>query len=286
MAEPEVEKWTMQVVSDIHLEMRKGHVPRIERHQNARFLALCGDIGRPFTEPYRELLAQVSAAFEYVVVLCGNHEYYGKGNNTNNRSSPPAYKTKTMSEIEAQVHLLTSALPNVMFLQNSALMLDGVRLLGTTLWSYIPLESRAEAKDRMNDYHLCYTGTSASTLQNGVRPPLLTPEVVTALHQQAVEFLRRSLADDPATPTVILTHHAPTLRNSQNPKYANDTLQCCYATNLEPLMRSPPVRAWCYGHTHWNSDQLINGVRVVTSPAGYPHERQCTGLTQPAVIVI
>lgn len=261
----------MQVVSDIHLEMRKGHVPRIERHEGARFLALCGDIGRPFAQPYRELLAQVSATFEYVVVLCGNHEYYGKGANTR---SP----CKTMGEIEAEVQLLTRALPNVTFLQNSALMLDGVRLLGTTLWTYIPPELRAEAKDRMNDYNLCYT--SAAPKQK------LTPDAVTSLHQQAVEFLRRSLAEDATTPTVILTHHAPTLRDSQNPKYARDSLQCCYATNLEPLMRSPPVRAWCYGHTHWRSDQLINGVRVVTSPAGYPHERECVGLTQPAVITI
>lgn len=262
--------WTLQVLSDIHLEMRHGHVPEIERH--ARFLALCGDIGRPFTPPYRQLLEQVSRKFEHVLLIAGNHCYYGRRNAHYKRP-------KTMSDIERQIRELTAELPNVTFLQNSAVMLEGVRVLGTTLWTYVPPELRAEASYRMNDYALCYVDP-ASPLGP---PSLLTPEVTTALHQRAVSFLRRALDEDTRTPTVILTHHAPTPRNTQHPRYNGDAMQCCYATNLEELMRAP-VKAWIFGHTHFACDQVINSVRVVSSPVGYPHERDCQGLTNPAII--
>jgi len=43
----------------------------------APILALCGDIAKPDTPAYRELLTKYAPLFELVLVIAGNHEYYG-----------------------------------------------------------------------------------------------------------------------------------------------------------------------------------------------------------------
>jgi hypothetical protein len=264
----------MQVVSDIHLEMLHGAVPVIERR--ARFLALCGDIGRPFSQQYRDLVAQASAAFDHVIIIAGNHEYFGGNTRTTRRHPHP----NTMAQIDAQIARIAESLPNVTYLQNSAVMLDGVCVAGSTLWTFIPEEMRDRARKCMNDYRFVYVDTTDPRA-----PALLSPEIVTALHQRAAEYLR-SVITTQTGPLVVLTHHPPTARNSQDPCYDADPVRCCYVNDLDALIR-PPCVAWCFGHTHWRTDQLINGVRVVSSPVGYRHEQAlCGGLSDPLVVAV
>ena len=39
---------------------------------------------------------------------------------------------------------------------------------------------------------------------------------------------------------------------------------------MSDLLRSPSVRAWAYGHTHFNNDQVMHGARVLSNQRGYP----------------
>jgi len=34
-------------------------------------------------------------------------------------------------------------------------------------------------------------------------------------------------------------------------------------------MMNKPIVCWCFGHTHYSSDQIINGVRLVSNQLGY-----------------
>lgn len=99
---------------------------------------------------------------------------------------------------------------------------------------------------------------------------------------------------------VVATHHAPLHEGVSDPKYgvppANLTSHG-FATELQHLFRRAPaahaaadaagdasaaaaaapgpLRAWVYGHTHYNSDRVLAGTRVVANQAGYLtyHER-------------
>ena len=69
----------IQVVSDLHLESRHEGLPVIERA--APVLALLGDVGYASQckegEKLRQFLLAQTEKFDHVILVAGNHEYYG-----------------------------------------------------------------------------------------------------------------------------------------------------------------------------------------------------------------
>lgn len=257
----------LQIVSDLHLEFREGQIPYIKK--TAPHIALLGDIGKPFSLAYSRLIANLAHRFETVLVIAGNHEFFGG-----------TVRKHTVNEIKARIAEVVGRFPNVHFLDNSSLTLEGVRILGTTLWTHIPRHLMQVARKKVNDYRMIYM--SRVQLDHSSIAAYLTPEVTSAWHDQAVAWLRYELALHPDVPTVVLTHHAPTGRNTSNPVFSDQDMRFCYHSDLEYLVLKPPVVAVGFGHTHWASDQLLSlpsppgvpehKVRVVSNPLGYPHE--------------
>jgi hypothetical protein len=44
--------------------------------------------------------------------------------------------------------------PNVILMDKTSVLIDGVRILGTTLWSHVPDDKRKIVEYSINDYHL------------------------------------------------------------------------------------------------------------------------------------
>jgi hypothetical protein len=79
------------------------------------------------------------------------------------------------------------------------------------------------------------------------------------------------MLDEPfAGPTVIVTHHAPSLR-SCNPAYRDHPVTAAYVSDLE-WMLDGRAALWVHGHTHLCVDYEIGGTRVVANQRGYPHD--------------
>jgi Icc-related predicted phosphoesterase len=72
-------------------------------------------------------------------------------------------------------------------------------------------------------------------------------------------------------PTVVLTHHAPSIR-SLEPARVSNLLDAAFASDLESLMDGDRVRLWIHGHTHRCVDYAINGTRILSNAAGYPSD--------------
>jgi hypothetical protein len=68
----------LQILSDVHPEMRGVHAASFDFPVLAPVLALLGDIGDPGTDAYADFLKRQATRFERVLVLCGNHEAYGR----------------------------------------------------------------------------------------------------------------------------------------------------------------------------------------------------------------
>lgn len=66
------------------------------------------------------------------------------------------------------------------------------------------------------------------------------------------------------------THHPPRA-GTNHPRYDADPLAPAFASVLTGL-RQPPVKAWIYGHTHFNADLDRHGVRVLSNQCGYFQE--------------
>lgn len=229
----------LQIVSDIHLEFRKEWFPP----KIGDSIALLGDIGYVDCGNYSKLLDYVSANYEHVFLIAGNHEYYNY--------MPPHliyYLTR-----------LVSGYYNVHFLNNSSIVVDGIRFVGTTLWSHIPYEHGWSVMSGINDYRYIIGSHY---------------EVTNQWHATAVNYLKEQLEDK--TKTVVLTHHSPLFEYEGKFSYA-------YGTDLSSLFK-PWLQLWAHGHTHQFRDEVHNQTRIVSNPLGYPKE--ATGFDSSFVVKI
>ncbi|HEY7945103.1 MAG TPA: metallophosphoesterase [Casimicrobiaceae bacterium] len=232
----------LNILSDLHLSLGALAVPQ----NDADVVILAGDIARP-----KEAVAWASGFAKPVLYVAGNHEFYGGS------------IAGTVAELKA-----LCAGTAIRVLDNDQAVIDGVRFLGTTLWTDFMLfgdgPKRAaamhEALTAMRDYSRIRIDDVAGTL--------LTPEDSAALFTLHAGWLERKLAETHSGPTVVVTHHAPS-RKSIHPRFADSLLNACFVTDLEHLVGGTHAQLWVHGHTHDSFDYVLNGTRVVCNPRGY-----------------
>lgn len=242
----------IQVVSDIHLEFYNTtrKTPAKYIIPIAPILFLAGDIGYPGSSLYKDFMVDMSSKFDHIFVITGNHEYY----------STSARKW-SMAKTDEYMENLFTDLPNIHFLQNKSYYLTGYddktyKILGTTLWTSIKDKYAAKIQYFMNDYH---------------KIPGLNTSFTTQLHDTAVTWLKEEFKED--IPTIVVTHHCPSLSPHATPTNATPELQSAYQTDLEGII-PPHVIMWIYGHTHQFADFTAsnNSTRIISNPFGYKGE--------------
>ena len=232
----------LHVLSDLHLGFAPFERPRPE----ADVVVLAGDVARP-----REAVAWALEFARPVLYVPGNHEFYGGS------------IEGTLAELRrlcegTHVHLL----------DDSELVLGGVRFLGTTLWTDFGLfgageqkaAAKAEATRLLRDF-------SRITLSEAATAPF-TPDDAAALCKRHAAWLDAALGQPHHGPTVVITHHAPSPR-SIHPRFAGSLLNACFVSDLERLAGAGRAQLWIHGHTHDSFDYDLNGTRVVCNPRGY-----------------
>jgi predicted phosphodiesterase len=232
----------IRVHSDLHLEFQDWIPPLVA----ADVVVLAGDIhvgveGLPW--------ARRHFADTHLIYVPGNHEYYGG----------------EMESTREQLRQVAAA-QGIVLLDCDAVVIDGVRFLGATLWTDFALHgsdpdaiarAQAEARRRMVDYRRINL-RAAGRLQ---------PDDTRRIHQRQSAWLAQQLARPFAGATVVVTHHLPHAR-SVHPRYQGDPLNPSFASDLSALVRNP-VQLWIHGHTHESIDYQIDGTRVVCNPRGY-----------------
>lgn len=263
----------IQIASDLHIEFYEAHrIPEDIIIPKAPILALLGDIGLAFTPQLRLFLHDQAKRFETVLYIAGNHEYYNLANG----------ERKTVDEQEQWLKDVCSELENLHYMEKKSMVIHGVKILATTLWSYIPPSVEALAGSSMNDYQLSYIQRRGEDFsKQGVRK--LSANETRQWHTENVHWLETelALAVKHQQPVLVLTHHTPSLQGTSNPQYGGNKLSHCFSTDLTHLLQHPAVRAWACGHTHWNFDMVVppqkergdsgatNGTRLLSNQRGY-----------------
>jgi len=232
----------LNVLSDLHLSLGALAIPE----NDADAVVLAGDVARP-----REALAWASGFAKPVLYVPGNHEFYGGS------------IAGTVDELKRRC---TGT--NVRVLDNDEVIVEGVRFLGTTLWTDFMLfgkgEKRAtamqEAQRYMRDFSRIRIGEPVEAL--------FTPAASAALFKLHATWLEYKLAEPYAGPTVVITHHAPS-RKSIHPRFADSLMNACFVSDAERLLDGSRARLWIHGHTHDSFDYFVNGTRVLCNPRGY-----------------
>ncbi len=230
----------LNVLSDLHLSVSALEIP----DNGADLVVLAGDIARP-----KEAAAWAVSLAKPVLYVLGNHEFYGG----------------TIGGTVDELKGLCSG-THIHVLDNDEIIIEGVRFLGTTLWTDFLLfgagERRAVAMEQaqrfVRDFSRIRIGPEA----------LFTPADSAALFNAHAGWLATKLAEPFSGPTVVITHHAPS-RQSIHPRFADSLLNACFVSNAEDLVSDSGARLWVHGHTHDSFDYSVNGTRVVCNPRGY-----------------
>jgi hypothetical protein len=242
----------LQILSDIHLESRAIAPPYGDiLSPEGDVIALCGDIGCPFQKHYLDFLAHCSANFQHVLIVSGNHEYF----NTTG---------VCIDVIDKQIEAVTKRFKNVHYLNNNTLEIDGILFVGSTLWSRIPCRDMASTEAiRMstNDYKFIF------------RAPFVpvTPAYIRSMYDRNTKYLSSVICNNAASaapkPLVVLTHHAPSTKETVSAKWEGNWRNCVYHSPL-PLRVPGGVRLWVAGHTHHNYHHRHEGYELISNQPG------------------
>jgi predicted phosphodiesterase len=264
----------LQLLSDLHLENDPGFVPQAA--PDVDLLVLAGDVGSYQTgsrlnEPDFGLrrFSPHHGPWRTVLYVPGNHEYDGL----------------EYDEAHARLQEACARL-GLTWLERETVVIDGVRFVGTTLWTDFealvdPLadvtrqhQQRQKALRAANFYLRKNT-----SLRRG--QPLLAEDLA-ALGRECQHWLRDALAAPFDGPTVAVTHFAPSLR-SADPRYGLVPGTAGFCNALDELL--PHAQLWMHGHLHCPVDYTVEGTRegrawrcrVVANPLGYAHKGEQAG---------
>lgn len=237
--------FTVQFASDLHQEFEHCTADQLQLpiEPNADLLVLAGDIHDDLhaLEPWlRHLADQVP-----VVMVAGNHEFYGH-------------------EFDLQRQALAAlgaAIPNFHFLDNDAVTIDGVRIVGATFWSNFDNGDEslmADARHMMTDYSVIADGTA--TLGS------LKPSRIYQEHLASADYIQAELAGRDNQRVIVVTHHAPSLQSSRSKGARWDKL---YGSDYEQLMRNYDPNLWIHGHVHESLEYQVDQTTVACNPRGY-----------------
>ena len=275
----------IQIASDLHLDTYGDNIPDDIIIPNAPVLALLGDVGCAGSNNYRRFLYQQAERFDHVIFLAGNHEYYNeqiKTKKDKNISSDEAISTTeiqplmTIFEQQKWMRDVADGKSNLHFLEKDSVEINGVVILGTTLWSWIPEHMIERAELQRHDYVKSFISINNKyNVKEGA-------ETVRVEHTN-IQFLqcRQWIEDqidhynDKNKPILILTHFAPSMEGTCDPRFDGCEMNCCWATDLTDVMqRSNNIVAWACGHTHYNFDFIKAGTttRLVSNQRGHPRK--------------
>lgn len=237
------------VLSDIHIELSPGwDLPDMPDRPEFDIMVVAGDLTPRMERGVAWLRERVSD--RPVIYVAGNHEFY----------RCDIDRTREKAKISAVG-------TNVIVMENESAIINGVRILGATLWTDFCLFNAPEiamqaAAQGMNDYHLIRT--NAYTRQ-------LRPLDTLARHMASRRFLEDELAKPFPGPTLVVTHMGP-YRGAIKPGYEHDVLSAAYVSDLSYIIERYQPNAWIYGHTHRSDDTSLGSTRIVSNAKGYgPH---------------
>ncbi|BBE51988.1 3',5'-cyclic adenosine monophosphate phosphodiesterase CpdA [Ferriphaselus amnicola] len=229
----------LHVLSDIHLEFSSFVPPETD----ADVVILAGDVGKLAGGMY---WAARTFAGKRIIYVAGNHEFYG------------TQRRETVS----QLHIASQA-TGVHLLDDAEVIIDGVRFLGSTLWTDFMLFGADERPYAMRDGMNCLNDFRGA-ISEGVMT--FSPADSVKLHEQSLGWLETKLAEPFDGKTVVVTHHLPSMLSVAE-RYQSKLLSACFASHLDHLFGKMDV--WIHGHTHDSFDYHTHDTRVVCNPRGY-----------------
>ncbi|KAJ5567105.1 calcineurin-like phosphoesterase [Penicillium sp. DV-2018c] len=241
---------SLQILSDLHLEINQQYAA-FEVPVCSKYLILAGDIGRlQDYDNYLSFLQTQAANFEKVFLVLGNHEFYGESFESGHEKATRLAQEPSLNGRVVLLHQQRYDIPN-----------SDITILGCTLWSSVPEESKEVVQRKIQDYRQI-RGWKVDQHNAAHQSDLawLRNEIQTIHRESQTQSSTRSV--------VVVTHHAPSLKRTSRPEYEKNPWSVAFGTDLVS-QRWEGVKVWVFGHTHYTTDFKQRGIRIVSNQRGY-----------------
>jgi predicted phosphodiesterase len=267
---------SFQVLSDLHLEVGQQY-STFQIPVSAPYLILAGDIGR-FSDysPYLAFLKIQCSRFAKVFLVPGNHEFYGTSHGD---GLELARKLETEPDLDGRLVLCHQRRFDVPG--------SDITILACSLWSHIPDDAQDAVRMKVNDFKKI-KDWSVEAHNHAHQSDLewLRAEVEAIRHQQNTpagdnydgrtdgkggRFFSQNHQSKPNKRSIlIITHHAPCKDGTSEPRFASNPWNSAFATDLLTGSHEwQDVKLWIFGHTHYSTEFIKDGIRVLSNQRGY-----------------
>ncbi len=245
----------LHILSDLHLEFGTFECPIVD----ADVTILAGDI-------YTKGRCGYDIFDRPTIMVAGNHEFYS-------------------GCIETTIPKLKQ-ISSATILDNEECFVENVRFLGCTLWTDFNLFANNSLDGIKQDASFCVNAgmndfRKIRIAKDGYRK--FNPKYASRLHANSVNWLKQRLSE-PFSPTVVVTHHAPSLRCIPIENQA-DRINCAYASHLDWLIEEFQPDLWIWGHVHESVPQFkIGNTKMISNPRGYA-PKYLNSVFDPSLVV-
>lgn len=223
------------LVSDLHLDFRSQ--PRVNYEEFEDTVVLAGDTSNGLA--CLEYFDKLRSKGKTIVAVDGNHEHYANRN-----------RKRTVQETE------DAFFANVERRQ----IIDGVHFVSACGWYTVTDD--VYWRNYMNDSHHGNTNYLEVNQKCFDHAELIENE----LQEWKLHGIRG----------VVVTHMAP-CTDTLDPNFKGEfSNQWYWSHRLRYLISdyADQIAVWCHGHTHHANEAIVDGVRVVCNPRGYPGQNK------------
>ena len=248
----------IRALSDLHLEFK----PWKYEEAGEDIVVLAGDIcdmseqGRGRRD---QLLKSIKAP---VLVLLGNHEYYGKL--TSREDGSIAH----MGDLTHHKH--------VTLLNPGVAVFGDVIFVGATLWTNFlmckdPQRLKEGVDMAVNDFRWMLAGPSDLARTGPRTNRLITSDDMLNWFLRESGYIEKVIRDNLDKKVVVVTHFMAH-PGAVAPQYKGQLLNGYFGSDLRSSML-PNVKAWIFGHTHTACSFQEGATQIVCNPRAYPGEK-------------
>lgn len=239
-----------QILSDLHLEVGQQYLS-FQIPVSAPNLVLAGDIGRliDYDSFLRFLERQIQSSFDKVLLVLGNHEFYGLSYEQGLKLADKLQHEPSIAGKVFLLHRLKYEVPGT-----------DITILGCTLWSRISEDAVDVVRTKVKDFQKIEGWTVADH---------------NATFEDELEWLRSQIESIRAEQSLrrkimVITHYAPSVQRTSRPEHACNPWNSAFATDiLEHQSWTEGVDTWIFGHTHFTTEFTEGKTRVVSNQRGY-----------------
>jgi len=239
---------SIKPLSDLHFEFDLDRGDKFIKNlsNDCDILVLAGDIVCPYHTDY-EPLKKLCDKFKTVLYVAGNHEFY----------------KSSFAEEMKKIKKLNKEIPNLHFLNNKRIEIEGQGFGGTTLW-FPETGWVNQLKGSFSDFRF---------IEDNYK--------IFKEHSKAINFIEKKMKKD----DILITHHVTTSK-AIHPMFEGNIYNDFFITDISKLLEKKKIKMSIFGHSHIGSNFVDNNIRYVCNPKGYFMERYITNFNPNLIIEV